>query len=119
MKIKTNLKIIEWNCNSLISKLELIKQFIRANKPDILLLNETKCSQELANLNVQVNGYDFLINPRKVNPNFGGGVAMFINNKLSYNQVNEFNSFDEFLAIKTKTKNTNINKCARLDCTET
>jgi len=108
MKIKTNLKIIEWNCNSLISKLELIKQFIRANKPDILLLNETKCSQELANLNVQVNGYDFLINPRKVNPNFGGGVAMFINNKLSYNQVNEFNSFDEFLAIKTKTKNVDL-----------
>jgi len=105
MKIKTNLKIIEWNCNSLISKLELIKQFIRANKPDILLLNETKCSKEMANFNVQINGYDFLINPRKVNPNFCGGVAMFINKKLSYSQVNEFNSFDEFLAIKTKIKN--------------
>jgi len=105
MKIKTNLKIIEWNCNSLISKLELVKQFIRANKPDILLLNETKCSQEMANFNVQINGYDFLINPRKVNPNFCGGVAMFINKKLSYSQVNEFNSFDEFLTIKTKIKN--------------
>ena len=33
---------------------------------------------------------------------------MFINNKLSYNLVNELNSFDEFLAIKTKIKNEEV-----------
>ena len=76
MKTIKNLKTIERNCNSLMSKLELIKHFIRINKPDIFLLNETKWSHELANF--QINGYDFLIKPRENNPNFGGGVAIFI-----------------------------------------
>jgi exonuclease III len=45
MKNKSKIKIIEWNCYSLRSKLN---QFIRSHKPDILPLNETKCSLEVA-----------------------------------------------------------------------
>ncbi len=106
MKKNRKLKIIEWNCNSILSKLELLKQFIRSNKPDILLLSETKCSSELASFQIKIIGYDLIIKPRQSNPNFGGGVAILVSKKLKYSEINEFDHTNaEFLAIKTKIQN--------------
>ena len=50
-----------------------------------------------------------LIKPRAINPNYGGGVAILINKKLQYTEINEFQNIDaEFLAIKTKIKNNEV-----------
>jgi exonuclease III len=63
-----NLQIIQWNCNSLINKCDLICNFLEENKPDIMMLNETKCTYELANFNFDHPSYDILIKKRNVNP---------------------------------------------------
>ena len=47
VKSKSRLKITTWNINSVRKRSDLIKHFIQEFSPDILLLQETKVSNEL------------------------------------------------------------------------
>jgi exodeoxyribonuclease III len=38
------MKLVTWNVNSLRARVERVEQWITANEPDVLLLQETKCS---------------------------------------------------------------------------
>ncbi|RNA15754.1 hypothetical protein BpHYR1_033515 [Brachionus plicatilis] len=62
--------IIQWNCNNLVSKLELFKNFLDTYDPDIVLLCELKVEELISK-------------PRN---NFSGGVAILINKKVEFFQ---------------------------------
>ena len=98
-----NLQIIQWNCNSLINNCDLISNFLEETKPDIMMLNETKCTYELANFNFNHPSYDILIKERNINPNHGGGVCIIIKKSLNYAEVKDFDCHnEEFICIKIK-----------------
>ena len=42
-----NLRIVSWNVNSIRSRHERVVAWINAHQPDVLLLQETKCTDEL------------------------------------------------------------------------
>ena len=44
------IKIIHWNCNSINNKIEEFKDFIIKFNPEIVLLNETKINDLMANV---------------------------------------------------------------------
>ena len=54
--IKRDLSIITWNANSLLPKLEELREFLARRKPDVLLLSETWLR---ANNNVRLPNYAF------------------------------------------------------------
>jgi exonuclease III len=62
------LKIMHWNCNSLLGKLPEFHLYIEEQKPDIILLNEMKTCQELINSEFNINGYTTKSKIRLVNP---------------------------------------------------
>ena len=62
----------------MINKCDLISNFLNDFKPDIMMLNETKCTAEIANFNFDHPNYELLIKQRTKNPNHGGGVAIII-----------------------------------------
>jgi exonuclease III len=90
-----NLKIMQWNCNGIRNKLENLKLYIKKEKPDIILLNETKCDKEIGNFFLELSGYDTFHNPRKINANSGGGVAILAKKALNSQEISEFSEFDE------------------------
>ena len=53
-------------------------------KADLICLNEIKCLDQEANGELHINGYNTLLKCRTVK---GGGVAMFINNKIKFDQI--------------------------------
>ena len=44
--ISTNLKIISWNVNSIRARLPILELLLKKEQPDVLLLQETKCTNE-------------------------------------------------------------------------
>lgn len=105
-KSKPELKIIQWNCSQLNSKLLLIKQFLIDSKPDIIMLNEIKCDKS------ESNGlYNYFSNYKcltKCRNSFGGGVAIIIKNDIEFLELDQFRKRqEEILAIKIKIENKN------------
>jgi exonuclease III len=73
-KIK-NIKIIHWNCNSINNKIEEFKDFIIKFNPEIVLLNETKINDFMANVIFSdFVEYDYLHKQRS-SKNGAGGVS--------------------------------------------
>jgi exonuclease III len=60
------LNIIQWNCNSMINKCDLLSNFLNDFKPDIMMLNETKCTAEIANFNFDHPRYELIFNHFKL-----------------------------------------------------
>jgi exonuclease III len=100
------LNIIQWNCNSMINKCDLLINFLNDFKPDIMMLNETKCTAEIANFNFDHPRYELMIKQRTKNPNHGGGVAIIIKKTLNFSESKEFNHLnEEFICVKLKINN--------------
>ena len=71
MNEKYCLRIIQWNCFSLtISRIEELRQFLIEAQPDIMSVQETKLTDEKANLRIRFNGYTMYHKQRKSNPDF-------------------------------------------------
>ena len=110
-KKSSRLNVIHWNCNSLMGKRPYIGEFLRAERPDILCLNEIKCkNEEEANLFSRFDNYfpKFKIRSTKTS---GGGVLMLIHKDLDghYNSVQIPNNIeDELIGITVKNENQKI-----------
>lgn len=92
-----SLKIVHWNCNSIVNKIHDLKIYISLHEPDIISLNELKINEIKANLlfNDIVN-YNFVCKCRN---NHGGGVVLLIKNAISYEEINDIG---ELANSKTK-----------------
>ncbi len=56
------MKIATWNVNSIIARLPLVTRFLEKEKPDILCVQETKCSDEkFPLLELKSAGYDCVL----------------------------------------------------------
>jgi len=99
-KIK-NIKIIHWNCNSINNKIEEFKDFIIKFNPEIVLLNETKINDFMANVIFSdFVEYDYLHKQRS-SKNGAGGVAIMIKKQLKFESFNIFGNLNlEILTIK-------------------
>ena len=103
---KRSLTITHWNCNSINNKIEEFKIFLLKYKPDIISLNETKVNEINANfLFNNIEDYNFIHKHRKNNRNGGGGVALLINKKIKFVELNMFDHLNlELACIKIKIK---------------
>jgi len=90
----------------MINKCDLLSNFLNDFKPDIMMLNETKCTAEIANFNFDHPKYELMIKQRTKNPNHGGGVAIIIKKTLNFSESKEFNHLnEEFICVKLKINN--------------
>ncbi|RNA02669.1 RNA-directed DNA polymerase from mobile element jockey-like [Brachionus plicatilis] len=58
------LKVIQWNCNRLLSKFDLFLHFLSLQNPDIVLLNELKMTEIECNYYSNIIGYESIFKPR-------------------------------------------------------
>lgn len=76
-----SIKICSWNANGLRPKLAELREFLSRLKVDIMLLNETKLTPEIA---FKIKNYHII---RKDRTAHGGGVAIIISDKIAYTTV--------------------------------
>lgn len=89
------LKFLHWNCNSIKSKYEEFLNFLEKNRPSLISINETKLSE---NDTFTVPNYHVIRSDRNSR---GGGVAILINNKITYEQIGIFDKFNlEIICVK-------------------
>jgi ribonuclease HI len=88
--------IIQWNCRSLIPKLDILKKFLQENKTDIILFQETWLKNQTPNIK------DYRLISQPFSSGYQG-LALLINNSIYFEQINSLtlNSI-EMLAVKVK-----------------
>lgn len=69
------LKVMQWNANSLYNKIDEFKDFVIKAKVDIILISETKTTDERAHEFLQINYYTLLHKSRSQQTNGCGGVG--------------------------------------------
>ena len=92
------------NVNSLLSKIDELRDITNCIRPAILGITESKLDSSVTNTEVNINGYSIIRNDRNRN---GGGVACYIRNDLCFNIKNIFSNaiehvFFEILIPKVK-----------------
>ena len=98
-----NLNILHWNCNHVLSKIEILKHYLIHNQPDIVLLNETKLDTCHSNFYLDFDNYNVISKPRN---KYGGGVAILINKKLDFIHDFSFEHYElELIHIKIMLSN--------------
>jgi len=100
---KKGLHFVHLNCNSLLSKIEEIREFVLQSKPHIICFSESKLDSTVNDEEVAIDDYNLLRHDRTRN---GGGVACFIRNSIHFNQRTDFpkdfeNIFIDILLPKT------------------
>ena len=94
---------VHLNCNSLLSKIEEIREFVLQSKPHIICFSESKLDSTVNDKDIAIDDYNLLRHDRTRN---GGGVACFIRNSIHFNQRTDFpknfeNIFIDILLPKT------------------
>ena len=92
------------NVNSLLSKIDEIRDVSNRIKLAVLGITESKLDSSVTNSEVNINGYSIIRNYRNRN---GGGVACYVRNDLCFNIKNVFsNSLEHvfFLILLPKVK---------------
>ena len=102
--ITRGLNFCHLNVNSLLSKIDEIRDISNRIKPAVLGITESKLDSSVTNLEVKINGYSIIRNDRNRN---GGGVACYVRNDLCFNIKNVFSNslehvFFEILLPKVK-----------------
>jgi exonuclease III len=87
-----NLQILQWNCNSIKSKIEFLKSYLSRNEIDMIVLNEIKCTNYQANNIININNYH---SNTKTRSSCGGGVSLLIHKKIKSNPIELPNTFDD------------------------
>ena len=64
-----------------------LKLFLEEFQPDIMSIQEVKLNQEQANLFLRFDGYNVHYKPRKLNPEYGGGVAIITRDSIANSVV--------------------------------
>jgi len=99
-----SLHFMHLNCNSLLSKIDEIREFVKSAKPHVLCFSETKLDHSVKDAEVNIDDFSCL---RKDRNRSGGGVAIFVHKSLAYDQRSDFNGnfeniFIDILLPKTK-----------------
>ena len=99
-----DLHLCHLNVNSLLSKIDEIRDIANRIKPAVLGITESKLDSSVTNMEVNINGYSIIRNERN---RHGGGVACYVKNDLCFNTKKIFpNSiehvFFEILIPKVK-----------------
>ena len=90
------------NVNSLLSKIDKLRDITNYIKPAILSITQSKLDSSVTNVEVNVNGCSISRNNRNRN---GGGVARYIRNDLCFNIKNIFsNSIEHVVFRNSHTK---------------
>jgi len=100
---KKGLHFVHLNCNSLLSKIDEIRQFVLDSKPHVICFSETKIDSSVTSSEVLIDGYSTI---RRDRNRHGGGVACYVNNSIHYNERHDFpcdfeNIFIDILLPKT------------------
>ena len=89
---KRGLHFLHINVNSLLSKIDELRDIVSHTKPAILEITKSKLDGSVTNQEVNISSYNILRNDRNRN---GGGVACYIRSDLCFNSRNIFsNSID-------------------------
>ena len=84
---KRGLHFIHLNINSLLPKIDELRHIAKTSKVSVIGITETKLDESVLNSEVNIEGYNVLRLDRNRN---GGGVACYIRNDISFNQLNIF-----------------------------
>ena len=78
--------------------------FLEEIKPDIMSIQEVKLTQEEVNLRIRFNGYSVYYKPRKINPNFGGGVLLLIRDTIANSAITGLEVTSDHIGLKIESK---------------
>jgi hypothetical protein len=95
-----NLTVLHWNCNVLKSKIGELETYLLSKSPDIVSLSEIKCNNYEAIFNLNMLHYNSIFKIR--NDKQGREVALLINKKLKYEELN-LDEAEEIVGINLKT----------------
>ena len=86
------------NIRGLVNKMDFLRYLYSSNEVDILCINETFCDNTISDEEVSING---LCIERKDRNRSGGGVALYVSNRLFYTRRYEFEHSDlEMICIQ-------------------
>ena len=85
------------NGNSLLSKIDEVRDITNYIRPTILGITESKLDSSVTNAEVNSNGYSITRNDRNRN---GGGAACYIRNELCFNIKNIFSNSTEHVFFR-------------------
>ena len=91
---KRGLHFLHINVNSLLSKIDELRDMVGHTKPAILGITESKLDGSVTNQEVNISGYSILRNYRNRN---GGGAACYIRSDLCFNSRNIFSNSIEHI----------------------
>ena len=101
---KRGLHLLHINVNSLLSKIDELRDIVSKTKPAILGITESKLDITVNNQEINISGYNILRSDRNRN---GGGVACYVRSDLCFNRKNIFSNslehvFFDILITKVK-----------------
>ena len=106
-----NLRIVYLNARSIVNKLNDLSILINDHDPDLILISETWCNEDISNALLNIPGYIIEPELRKDRNDtmngIGGGVLVYVRNDLiikPINVENEFNMFVQFEVINSQNK---------------
>ena len=106
-----NLRIIYLNARSIVNKINDLCILINDHDPDLILITETWCNDEISNALLNVPGYNIEPDLRKDRNDtmngIGGGILVYVRNDLVIKPVsvnNDFNMFVQFEVINSTNK---------------
>ena len=86
---KRGLHFLHINVNSLLSKIDELRDIIGHTKPAILRITESKLDSSVSDQEVNISGYSILRSDRN---RYGGGVACYVRADLCFNRRNVFSN---------------------------
>ena len=84
---KRGLHFLHLNINSLLPKIDELRYIAEKSKVAVIGISETKLDNSVLNEEINIKGYNILRLDRN---RHGGGVACYIRNDLTFNQINIF-----------------------------
>jgi exonuclease III len=100
------IRIIQWNCFKLtVPRVEELRLFLKT-QPEIMSIQETKLTDENANLRLRFSGYTMNHRQRAKNPSQGG---ILVKEGITHTLVDNLNLDDELLGIHVEYGKTKFN----------
>ena len=100
----TGLRICHININSVPPKMDELKLLLSNDPFDIVAISETHCDSTVTDTDILLDNYCLI---RKDRSRHGGGVALYVNNSVSFESVSHPVNELEVIFIKIKLKRTN------------
>ena len=84
---KRGLHFIHININSLLHKIDEIREIARKSMPTIIGITESKIDKSVLDEEIKIEGYEILRADRN---SFGGGVVCYIKDGTAYDRISDF-----------------------------